>query len=173
MTVLICWMLGLLTWQFAVDVATKHRRGRIATALGVQTGNSKSASELDLAAAGWQHRQTMIEVIMKSSCEPTVCTWCTWCNVCTYIRITPDWKTACVAVPIFECGIWVGWGGANNAIVKVTLHNTVLDNRLSSEIYLWDADFRPLKSSCWICRSILVTDGAPCYRKFGSWSLQS
>jgi hypothetical protein len=67
-------MLGLLTWQFAVDVATKHRRGRIATALGVQTGNSKSASELDLAAAGWQHRQTMIEVIMKSSCEPTVCT---------------------------------------------------------------------------------------------------
>jgi hypothetical protein len=29
-----------------------------------------------------------------------------------------------------------GGGGASNAIVKVTLHNTVLDNRLSSEIYL-------------------------------------
>ena len=33
-----------------------------------------SASELNLAAAGWQHMYTMIEVKVKTSCESTACT---------------------------------------------------------------------------------------------------
>ena len=74
-----CWVC-LRGKKFAIDLATKHLRGWIAT-VRIQTGNSKSASELDLAAEVWQRRQTITEPKVKTSCEPTVSTWCT-CNVC-------------------------------------------------------------------------------------------